>query len=156
MCFCLSALGGRGAGGAAARESHRTGNQPEDRDLPTARERHAAGGTETEGEGPADNHHRVRGVCWPDTWMIFLPPVQRDCKELCIMKVLFGLVFISMQQRVQQGLEDGARLPSLDVEKLRGENNALREEQQKLRKVFVLEMWEMRRAEEPLRHFYFK
>ncbi|RVE62358.1 hypothetical protein OJAV_G00156380 [Oryzias javanicus] len=40
-----------------------------------------------------------------------------------------------MQQRVQQGLEDGARLPSLDVEKLRGENNALREEQQKLRKV---------------------
>uniref|UniRef100_A0A8C7WMU2 Centrosomal protein 85 n=1 Tax=Oryzias sinensis TaxID=183150 RepID=A0A8C7WMU2_9TELE len=40
-----------------------------------------------------------------------------------------------MQQRVQQGLEDGARLPCLDVDKLRGENNALREEQQKLRKV---------------------
>ncbi|XP_035528922.1 centrosomal protein of 85 kDa isoform X2 [Morone saxatilis] len=40
-----------------------------------------------------------------------------------------------MQQRVQQGLEDGARLPSLDVEKLRGENNALREEQQRLKKV---------------------
>ncbi|XP_068425965.1 centrosomal protein of 85 kDa isoform X2 [Clinocottus analis] len=40
-----------------------------------------------------------------------------------------------MQQRVQQGLEDGARLPSLDMEKLRGENNALREEQQRLKKV---------------------
>ncbi|XP_028984108.1 centrosomal protein of 85 kDa isoform X2 [Betta splendens] len=40
-----------------------------------------------------------------------------------------------MQQRVQQGLEDGARLPSLDVEKLRGENNSLREEQQRLKKV---------------------
>lgn len=40
-----------------------------------------------------------------------------------------------MQQRVQQGLEDGARLPSLDVERLRGENSALREEQQRLKKV---------------------
>ncbi|XP_061530960.1 centrosomal protein of 85 kDa isoform X2 [Phycodurus eques] len=40
-----------------------------------------------------------------------------------------------MQQRVQQGLEDGARLPSLDIEKLRGENNTLREEQQKFKKV---------------------
>ncbi|XP_054637427.1 centrosomal protein of 85 kDa isoform X2 [Dunckerocampus dactyliophorus] len=40
-----------------------------------------------------------------------------------------------MQQRVQQGLEDGARLPSLDMEKLRGENNTLREEQQRLKKV---------------------
>ncbi|XP_040900436.1 centrosomal protein of 85 kDa isoform X1 [Toxotes jaculatrix] len=40
-----------------------------------------------------------------------------------------------MQQRVQQGLEDGARLPSLDIEKLRGENNSLREEQQRLKKV---------------------
>nr|XP_057939612.1 centrosomal protein of 85 kDa [Doryrhamphus excisus] len=40
-----------------------------------------------------------------------------------------------MQQRVQQGLEDGARLPSLDMEKLRGENITLREEQQRLKKV---------------------
>ncbi|XP_051922649.1 centrosomal protein of 85 kDa isoform X2 [Hippocampus zosterae] len=40
-----------------------------------------------------------------------------------------------MQQRVQQGLEDGARLPSLDIDKLRGENNSLREEQQKHKKV---------------------
>lgn len=40
-----------------------------------------------------------------------------------------------MQQRVQQGLEDGARLPSLDMEKLRGENNTLREEQQRHKKV---------------------
>ncbi|XP_056300337.1 centrosomal protein of 85 kDa isoform X1 [Pseudoliparis swirei] len=40
-----------------------------------------------------------------------------------------------MQQRVQQGLEDGTRLPSLDMEKLRGENNSLREEQQRLKKV---------------------
>lgn len=46
-------------------------------------------------------------------------------------------VFISMQQRVQQGLEDGARLPSLDFEKLRGENGSLREEQQRLKKVFL-------------------
>lgn len=44
-------------------------------------------------------------------------------------------VTISMQQRVQQGLEDGARLPCLDLEKLRGENNSLREEQQRLKKV---------------------
>ncbi|KAM3613735.1 uncharacterized protein V6R79_004451 [Siganus canaliculatus] len=40
-----------------------------------------------------------------------------------------------MQQRVQQGLEDGARLPCLDAEKLRGENAALREEQHRLKKV---------------------
>ncbi|XP_063735594.1 centrosomal protein of 85 kDa isoform X2 [Eleginops maclovinus] len=40
-----------------------------------------------------------------------------------------------MQQRVQQGLEDGARLPSVDMEKLRGENTVLREEQQRLKKV---------------------
>lgn len=47
-------------------------------------------------------------------------------------------VFISMQQRVQQGLEDGARLPSLDFEKLRGENNSLKEEQQRLKKVCLV------------------
>ncbi|KAM6967336.1 centrosomal protein of 85 kDa [Aplochiton taeniatus] len=41
----------------------------------------------------------------------------------------------SLQERVQEGLEDGARLPSLDVEKVKGENNALREEQQRLKKV---------------------
>jgi len=53
----------------------------------------------------------------------------------------FIFVFISMQQRVQQGLEDGARLPSLDMEKLRGENNSLREEQQRLKKVCYLRMF---------------
>ncbi|XP_064805794.1 centrosomal protein of 85 kDa-like [Oncorhynchus masou masou] len=42
---------------------------------------------------------------------------------------------ISLQERVQEGLEDGARLPSLDVEKHRGENRSLREEQQRLKKV---------------------
>ncbi|KAI4876575.1 hypothetical protein NFI96_001546 [Prochilodus magdalenae] len=41
----------------------------------------------------------------------------------------------SLQARVQEGLEDGARLPSLDLEKLREENGALKEEQQKLKKV---------------------
>lgn len=51
---------------------------------------------------------------------------------------LLMFVFISMQQRVQQGLEDGARLPSLDMEKLRVENNALREEQQRHKKVCYL------------------
>ncbi|XP_054596421.2 centrosomal protein of 85 kDa isoform X2 [Nothobranchius furzeri] len=40
-----------------------------------------------------------------------------------------------MQQRVQQGLEDGARLPCLDFEKLRGENSSLREEQHRLKTV---------------------
>lgn len=50
-----------------------------------------------------------------------------------VLVVIF--VMISMQQRVQQGLEDGARLPCLDIEKLRGENNTLREEQQRLKKV---------------------
>ncbi|KAL0984706.1 hypothetical protein UPYG_G00145660 [Umbra pygmaea] len=41
----------------------------------------------------------------------------------------------SLQERVQEGLEDGARLPSLDLEKLRAENNVLREEQHRLKKV---------------------
>ncbi|KAF4076185.1 hypothetical protein AMELA_G00227440 [Ameiurus melas] len=41
----------------------------------------------------------------------------------------------SLQARVQEGLDDGARLPSLDVETLREENATLKEEQQKLRKV---------------------
>lgn len=50
-----------------------------------------------------------------------------------VLVVIF--VKISMQQRVQQGLEDGARLPCLDIDKLRGENNTLREEQQRLKKV---------------------
>lgn len=36
---------------------------------------------------------------------------------------------------MQEGLDDGARLPSLDVEKLREENVTLKEEQQKLKKV---------------------
>lgn len=40
-----------------------------------------------------------------------------------------------MQQRVQQGLEDGARLPCVEIEKLRGENHALREEQQRHKKI---------------------
>ncbi|KAM9309435.1 centrosomal protein of 85 kDa [Pholidichthys leucotaenia] len=40
-----------------------------------------------------------------------------------------------MQQRVQKGLEDGARLPSLDFAKLSRENSNLREEQQRLKKV---------------------
>lgn len=38
---------------------------------------------------------------------------------------------------MQEGLEDGARLPSLDVEKLQDENVTLKEEQQKLKKVKV-------------------
>lgn len=46
----------------------------------------------------------------------------------------------SIQQRVQQGLEDGARLPALDFEKLRGENNSLRDEQQRLKKVCVKQL----------------
>uniref|UniRef100_A0A4W4FIA1 Centrosomal protein of 85 kDa-like CC4 coiled-coil domain-containing protein n=1 Tax=Electrophorus electricus TaxID=8005 RepID=A0A4W4FIA1_ELEEL len=41
----------------------------------------------------------------------------------------------SLQTRVQEGLEDGARLPSLDTEKLREENTALKGEQQRLKKV---------------------
>ncbi|CAL8248196.1 unnamed protein product [Lota lota] len=41
----------------------------------------------------------------------------------------------SLQERVQEGLEDGARLPSLDAETLRAENNVLRDEQQRLKKV---------------------
>ncbi|KAJ8340795.1 hypothetical protein SKAU_G00330860 [Synaphobranchus kaupii] len=41
----------------------------------------------------------------------------------------------SLQERVKEGLEDGARLPSLDVEKLQGENGSLREELQRQRKL---------------------
>ncbi|XP_062841828.1 centrosomal protein of 85 kDa isoform X2 [Trichomycterus rosablanca] len=41
----------------------------------------------------------------------------------------------SLQARVKEGLDDGARLPSLDLEKLKEENAALKEEQQKLKKV---------------------
>ncbi|KAJ3598331.1 hypothetical protein NHX12_001842 [Muraenolepis orangiensis] len=41
----------------------------------------------------------------------------------------------SLQARVQEGLEDGIRLPSLDVETLKTENNVLRDEQQRLKKV---------------------
>lgn len=57
---------------------------------------------------------------------------QMSLSYLCTTVCLF---IISMQQRVQQGLEDGARLPSLDFEKLRGENGTLKEEQQRLKKV---------------------
>lgn len=41
----------------------------------------------------------------------------------------------SLQNRVQESLEDGVRLPSLDIEKLREENTTLKEEQQRLKKV---------------------
>ena len=46
-------------------------------------------------------------------------------------------VRFSLQERVQEGLEDGARLPSLDAETLRAENGVLRDEQQRLKKVVV-------------------
>uniref|UniRef100_A0A673KR40 Centrosomal protein of 85 kDa-like n=1 Tax=Sinocyclocheilus rhinocerous TaxID=307959 RepID=A0A673KR40_9TELE len=42
---------------------------------------------------------------------------------------------ISLQNRVQESLEDGVRLPSLDIEKLREENTTLKEEHQRLKKV---------------------
>ncbi|XP_073702905.1 centrosomal protein of 85 kDa isoform X2 [Garra rufa] len=41
----------------------------------------------------------------------------------------------SLQNRVQESLEDGVRLPSLDIEKLREENTALKDEHQRLKKV---------------------
>ncbi|XP_057196484.1 centrosomal protein of 85 kDa isoform X2 [Triplophysa rosa] len=41
----------------------------------------------------------------------------------------------SLQNRVQESLEDGVRLPSLDIEMLREENTTLKEEQQRLKKV---------------------
>ncbi|KAL1259878.1 hypothetical protein QQF64_010455, partial [Cirrhinus molitorella] len=41
----------------------------------------------------------------------------------------------SLQNRVKESLEDGARLPSLDIEKLREENTALKDEHQRLKKV---------------------
>uniref|UniRef100_A0A8C1A4S1 Centrosomal protein 85 n=1 Tax=Cyprinus carpio carpio TaxID=630221 RepID=A0A8C1A4S1_CYPCA len=41
----------------------------------------------------------------------------------------------SLQNRVQESLEDGVRLPSLDIEKLREENATLKEEHQRLKKV---------------------
>ncbi|XP_043116641.1 centrosomal protein of 85 kDa isoform X1 [Puntigrus tetrazona] len=41
----------------------------------------------------------------------------------------------SLQNRVQESLEDGVRLPSLDVEKLREENTTMKEEHQRLKKV---------------------
>ena len=56
--------------------------------------------------------------------------VQRLLHNDCVF-----ISLVSMQQRVKQGLEDGARLPCLDIEKLRGENSSLREEQQRLKKV---------------------
>nr|XP_055067968.1 centrosomal protein of 85 kDa [Misgurnus anguillicaudatus] len=40
-----------------------------------------------------------------------------------------------LQNRVQESLEDGVRLPSLDIEKLREENTTLKEDQQRLKKV---------------------
>uniref|UniRef100_A0AAZ3Q9K5 Centrosomal protein of 85 kDa-like CC4 coiled-coil domain-containing protein n=1 Tax=Oncorhynchus tshawytscha TaxID=74940 RepID=A0AAZ3Q9K5_ONCTS len=49
--------------------------------------------------------------------------------------VLLRFVWVSLQERVREDLEDRARLPSLDVEKHRGENCSLREEQQRLKKV---------------------
>lgn len=48
---------------------------------------------------------------------------------------MIGLCF-SLQNIVQESLEDGVRLPSLDIEKLREENTALKDEQQRLKKVF--------------------
>ncbi|XP_056618086.1 centrosomal protein of 85 kDa isoform X1 [Triplophysa dalaica] len=41
----------------------------------------------------------------------------------------------SLQNRVQESLEDGVRLPSLDIEMLREENTNLKEEQQRHKKV---------------------
>uniref|UniRef100_A0A8C2PXK6 Centrosomal protein 85 n=1 Tax=Cyprinus carpio TaxID=7962 RepID=A0A8C2PXK6_CYPCA len=41
----------------------------------------------------------------------------------------------SLQNRVQESLEDGVRLPSLDIEKLREENTTLKDEHLRLKKV---------------------
>ncbi len=51
--------------------------------------------------------------------------------------ILFDLLVFSLQNRVQESLEDGVRLPSLDMEKLREENTTLKEEHQRLKKVFL-------------------
>lgn len=52
--------------------------------------------------------------------------------------LLFYLLLFSLQNRVQESLEDGVRLPSLDIEMLREENTTLKEEQQRHKKVLVL------------------
>ncbi|XP_058232541.1 centrosomal protein of 85 kDa isoform X2 [Hemibagrus wyckioides] len=57
----------------------------------------------------------------------------------------------SLQARVQEGLEDGARLPSLDVEKLREENLTLKEEQQKLKKVIEKQLRMMEQLSSQIR-----
>ncbi|XP_028834975.1 centrosomal protein of 85 kDa isoform X2 [Denticeps clupeoides] len=55
---------------------------------------------------------------------------EQRCKERDLLCTV-----TSLQERVREGLEDGARLPSLDLEKLRVENAALKEEQQRLKRV---------------------
>ncbi|KAF7692100.1 hypothetical protein HF521_011067 [Silurus meridionalis] len=57
----------------------------------------------------------------------------------------------SLQARVQEGLDDGARLPSLDVEKLREENVTLKEEQQKLKKVIEKQLRMMEQLSSEIR-----
>ncbi|XP_051575762.1 centrosomal protein of 85 kDa-like isoform X2 [Myxocyprinus asiaticus] len=63
---------------------------------------------------------------------------EQRCKE----RELFTTV-TSLQNRVKESLEDGVRLPTLDIEKLREENTTLKEEQQRLKKVIEKQLRRM-------------
>lgn len=141
--FSITARGGRTAGSPTTGEGERTGGLSGDNTVTATGKRRTAGGAETQGERPADHHYRVRaGACGRQQWAQWacLFSSHGAHKETVVplyngSRVVFIFTPFSMQQRVQQGLEDGARLPSLDIEKLRVENSALREEQQRLKKV---------------------
>lgn len=127
----VSALGVWTAGCSATRDSKGTGSHPRDNTLATPGQRRTAGGSETQRERPAHNHYWVQNtIPSVGVWILSPLPVQKYINVFLLLSSSS-----SMQQRVQQGLEDGARLPCLDFEKLRGENSSLREEQQRLKKV---------------------
>ncbi|XP_015204081.2 centrosomal protein of 85 kDa isoform X2 [Lepisosteus oculatus] len=49
----------------------------------------------------------------------------------------------SLQEKVKESLEDGARLPSVDMEKLKSENSALKDELQRVKKVMEIQQKKM-------------
>uniref|UniRef100_A0A671Q136 Centrosomal protein of 85 kDa-like n=1 Tax=Sinocyclocheilus anshuiensis TaxID=1608454 RepID=A0A671Q136_9TELE len=68
---------------------------------------------------------------------------EQRCKERELLTTV-----TSLQNRVQESLEDGVKLPSLDIEKLREENTTLKDEHLRLKKVFIHTLEEQLSQEE--------
>lgn len=141
---CVAAGGGRREGSSVAGHRQRSGSPTGGGPQCCAQQRDTTGRTETQGERTTYNSHQVGNAspckhAQKTQWMFqnwVLIRYRSIAMHVGSNNIWFACVF-SLQNRVQESLEDGVRLPSLDIEKLREENTTLKDEQQRLKKVFI-------------------